>query len=479
MYRYNDEIEIDLKDLIAEILTKWLYILLCCVLVATLMLGYAFVKDIKLAKVVPAEERIAAAKEPLSVEEAETVERVFQQYKSYTQYKESLQKYYNDYLFTGDDFSDYVAEDVVFCVSTNVYGADSVISKLSLSPEVYEKIRSVLPEDEAIATIYKRVTITSTAKNSITLLNDDEDGVFLPNEYIFTLSIVAKTQEQCNKIEAIVSESIEKQFDTIKGIDEKALLTKLGSNYSENLADWLMGRQTEAINNLNNVENTIKNFNNNQVNNLSEGQKKYYNVLLETQKEDSQNAPKTSKLKYLIVGIFGGGIISCGYILLKYLFDTTIKTEGDISSRYNIPVLKSIVVEKRKTALFDKVVRMLRNIQEEDNERALDLAATDIKILMDKTGTEKLYIVETSDSNISQEIAAHLRKKLVEEKENKSVLVGAPVINPEAMIDMSKSDNVILLVETKKTKQISADKSYELFERFNSNVLGAIVIKRA
>ena len=128
MNRVNNEVEIDLKDLIAELLTKWSYILLSGVFVAAVMLAFAFVKDNKLNTVIPVEDRIANAREALSTEEAESVDRIFQLYESYDKYKKSVQEYYDNYLLTGKDLSEYVEEVIVYHMSTNIYGVDSIIT---------------------------------------------------------------------------------------------------------------------------------------------------------------------------------------------------------------------------------------------------------------------------------------------------------------------------------------------------------------
>lgn len=479
MNRVNNEVEIDLKDLIAELLTKWSYILLSGVFVAAVMLAFAFVKDNKLNTVIPVEDRIANAREALSTEEAESVDRIFQLYESYDKYKKSVQEYYDNYLLTGKDLSEYVEEDIVYHMSTNIYGVDSIITKLTLTPEVYEEIHDVLPDEKEAKNNSYRIIITSDTKESITVLNDDEDGVFLPNDYIFTLSIVAKTKEECNQIARIVEESINQQFFAIKAIDEDAIIAVLGSNYNENVPDWLMSRQTEAIITLKEVENSIKEINNNQINSLNTNQKNYYNVLLESFYDGgNRNVYKTSKLKYFAVGFVGGALVCCGYILLLYLLDTSIKTEGDISYRFNMPILKTVVIEGKKHLLVERVVRLLKGIDLEDKEKSLNLVATDIRILMNKKEAKKLYIVKTADSTDSQEVAESIKSILEGSGTGVSVSIGMPERESFDMSDLAESESVVILAEVRKTLFKTLDNYYERLSRYDSNVLGAVVLKK-
>ena len=108
MDRFRDKTEISIKDLTAVLLSKTVLIFICVILIGAIGLGYVMVigRDIKAR--VPTDEEIATARELLSPTDAGTVDRVYAQYVSYSQYKESLQKYFDNFLFTEDDTENYI-----------------------------------------------------------------------------------------------------------------------------------------------------------------------------------------------------------------------------------------------------------------------------------------------------------------------------------------------------------------------------------
>ena len=478
MKRYNEDIEINLKDLIAALIAKILPIAVCTILIGALSLGYAVIKGNNVEAEIPTEEEIVEAREILSSTDADIVDRIYAQYVSYTQYKESLQKYFDNFLFTEEDNESYIQMTSIFHMSSNVYGANSIFTSLALTPEIYDQISEILPDEETVSDIYQRVWISSGERNGLALLNEDEDGVFVPNEFTITVNVIAKSKEQCQEIEDIIDKALDAQLATLRTFDPNATLSFIGSNCSENLRSWVTARQNDAISQLNSVENTIKNFNNNQVNNLSAEQKAYYNLLIARDADQPLRIQGPSKKKFLVIGAFGGFVLACGYVVLKYLFTTSIRTKEDISLAYNIPVLNTITIDGKKHPLFDKLIRRLRNIDGRSMGASIEMVASDIGILMDKSGTDSLYLIETSGSDDESSIAAKLVDKIKSENNNYDICVGKPLDSAEELKKMASADNVVLLAEIQKTKMDLTDKYYELFQRYGSNVLGSIVSVR-
>ena len=478
MNKYNADRELVITDLIGILLSKIIPIIVCAVLMGTIGLGYAVGKAKNSKVQIPTEEAIINAREMLSSIDASMVDNIFTQYISYMEYKDDWQSYYANQLYANDEITNYLKQQTVFTMSSNVFGASRFVSSLSLTPEVWNEIRTILPDGEAVSSVYNRVWIDVSERESLTLLNDDNDGTYLPNEYILTINVIAKSYEQCERIETIVENSIYEQLEELKKIDDNARLSLIGRNYSNDLSAWIMNRQNEIVTNLTNLENVIKNFNNNQLKNLSDEQKIYYDLLVSKYNDQSTVEATPSKKKYLIIGVFGGFVLACGFIVLKYLFTASIKTKKDISLAYNIPVLNTITIDGKKHPLFDKLIRKLRDIDGRSMGASIEMAASDIGILMDKSGTDSLYLIETSGTDDESGIAAKLVDKIKSENDNYNVCVGKPLDSAEELKKMASADNVVLLAEIQKTKMDLTDKYYELFQRYGSNVLGSIVAVR-
>ena len=446
-------------------------------LIGIVGIGFAVVKGSNVKPVEITEEQIAEARNSLSATDATTVDRVYAQYVSYRDYKATLQNYFSGFLFTDDDITNYVQKTTIYALTSKVYGSDNIITQLSLTPEVYAKARSIIPDEEAVSNIYSRITFSSGERESLTLSNDG-GGMVIPDEYIIRSYVIAKSYDQCDELQAIVDEAIKESMRKIKTLDPDATLVIVGDNYTDNLSQWIIDRQNDTINKLNNVENTIKNFNNNQVKNLSAEQNHYYELLVARDADQPMDLKSPSKKKFLVFGAAIGFVLSCCYYALKYLLDGTIKTKDEICSLYGMPVLNTVAVTGRKVPLFDRIIRTLRGIGKTETDESIDLIASDIGILMEKSNSRSLYVIQTSKTEEETLIAESLKNAIMSENKDYSVVIGTPVSDSKALKDMASSDNVVLLTDLRKTKKATTDRYYDLFERYDSNVFGSVVIAR-
>ena len=478
MNKYDDNYkEIDLADFLAEFFSKIWIIALCTIVIGMAGISYAVYKGINVEPTKITEEELNSAKSNLTITEANTVERVYAQYVSYKQYKETLQDYFAGFLFSDDDITNYVQKITLYSLSSNVYGSDSIITNLALTPESYEKAKAVIPEEETVSNIYSRMWISSSASDNVLLLNDD-DGIVMPDTYVIRSYVIAKSYDQCDQLQEIVDDAIQACMETVKKLDPNATLVIVGDNYSNNLIQWTIDRQNDTINKLNSAENTIKNLENNQVKNLSNSQKAYYDLLVAKDAEQSIVLKGPSKAKFLVFGAAIGFAISCVFYALKYLLDGTIKTKDTINLVYGIQVLNTVAVKGSKIPFFSRVIKALRGIDNTAIEDRISLLSSEIGVLMRKNHSHSLYIIETSKTTEESQIIDALKNAILLENSDYDIMSGAPISDAKALKEIATSDCVIIMTDLRKTKKSIANYYCDLFERYGSNVLGSVVITR-
>ncbi len=83
------------------------------------------------------------------------------------------------------------------------------------------------------------------------------------------------------------------------------------------------------------------------------------------------NPSNVHLVKNMAIFAMVGLVLICGYILLVNMLDTTIKTDSDIESNINLPVLGQIVMTSEETAKKIKIesdIIIDNNIEENDKE---------------------------------------------------------------------------------------------------------------
>ena len=89
-----------------------------------------------------------------------------------------------------------------------------------------------------------------------------------------------------------------------------------------------------------------------------------------------------------------------------------------------------------------------------------------------------MYLIETSGTLEEEDILKGLKDKLQTTRNDIDVKIGKPLEDPTALKEMAESDNIILSSDLRKTKLSVTDKYCDIFNRYDSNVLGAVVIAR-
>ena len=358
----DSRIEINLVDFLAQLLYRW-KLVLSLVIAGIVLLSCLWV--IKSRKQRPAEEisvsRIAQAKENMSDEQIEHVDYVYSQYLSYKNYRRSLQDYLSSSLYDSSDFEDNIRKETLYCVESDIENINQCFTRLALGVNEYDAIADILGLDNSLYDdVYRRVAIAD-----VNLQNNGEGGNIVIQESdqkvltknILDVYIVAPTIEQADKI----SEVIEKSFDTLiqklLEYDGRLQFSEIDHTYKTNIADFIYSRQTNLVNNLNQVNTAIDELETKYVNKMSSDERAYYNQIKERDELIVAPVKRLSLKKYLAIGFLLGLFVAILFVFLRYIFDGSIKTAGELSRIYSLPVLYSVNQSNKGTNFFSAIAR--------------------------------------------------------------------------------------------------------------------------
>lgn len=184
---------------------------------------------------------------------------------------------------------------------------------------------------------------------------------------------------------------------------------------------------------------------------FSKEQKAYYDAL----EYDPDKAPD-------FVGYFKSTILGCFIILfvitivlsLVYILTPTIKTSGELSHIYNLPVF-----------------RELKGIENEEK-----MLSADLYITLNKKSLDKFAILYDQSYEKEKNISSQFCEMLKEKAKNAEFSAISPSSSPSELLKLSSCDSSIILVYLKKTHRAYISELLTYCAHSNCKVLGFIAI---
>ena len=278
----------------------------------------------------------------------------------------------------------------------------------------------------------------------------------------------------------MIEEEIQEQTSKIQKALGDFKIEKADRIYVNKASDTLLNEQQNFMSSLNGIKTSISNL----TTTLTEEQKNYYTVLLNSSEDSVEEKDvdivvfKPINLKYIVLGLFIGGflIIVCYGIL--YTVKGNLKVEKEIEEYYGIPFLGKVQSEKNALNgidyFFDKIFNQAEKYSEEE---CLQLICTNILINIRKKHMKHIHITGIADSEYTDKI----KRQVVEELQSEHLIlecsVGKSIIhNINSLNDLANSDGVVFVEEIGKSNFEEIGKEINFCLNNNINVIGAIVI---
>lgn len=492
----EEEVQIDLMTLLHYILRKWRSIIVVMLIVAVAANLYSVKKSMSEAAAVSTteevdiEKQIENAKEELTADELEQVERVYSMYE------------YNSQLY--QENKEYLEKSVLMQLNPNEiptvmlnyqFKKDQSDEELSNIFTMYENalldedtctaIIQVFGEEYANTSVRELISVTDTenGQNSdiIKLQKDKNSG-------ILSIQIYAGSEEQCKQVAEIVKTRVLEYTEQLQQIFGNYTVNAISEQYYISSDSDLNMQKSDVVNVVNEVCTVIKNI----TSGLSEKQIGYFNLLTKDRedqtlvKEDTQETANMTanvqyiSMKYVLIGLLAGMFLAVCWYAVIYIMTQTVKDVDEVKIITNLPVFGTVLRsnENGKRKIVDRWIDswFAHNKKSENNELLLTRISHEVAMLAGQKDKRNLLVAcSESDQNLKKQ-ADSLVEKLRELGMNVTSTDSLVSDNTEVLKQLESADSAVFVEQLMKSERNQIREAVELCRRCQVEVLGSVIV---
>lgn len=492
----EEEVQIDLMTLLHYILRKWRSIIVVMLIVAVAANLYSVKKSMSEAAAVSTteevdiEKQIENAKEELTADELEQVERVYSMYE------------YNSQLY--QESKEYLEKSVLMQLNPNEiptvmlnyqFKKDQADEELSNIFTMYENalldedtctaIIQVFGEEYANTSVRELISVTDTenVQNSdiIKLQNDKNSG-------ILSIQIYADSEEQCEQVAEIVKKRVMEYTEQLQQIFGIYTVNAISEQYYISSDSNLNVQKSDAVNAVNNAYTAMKNI----TSGLSEKQIGYFDLLTkdcEDQtlvKEDTQATANMTanvqyiSMKYILIGLLAGMFLAVCWYAVIYIMTQTVKDVDEVKIITNLPVFGTVLRnnENGKRNMIDRWIDswFAHDKKSENNDLLLTRISHEVAMLAGQKDKRNLLVAcSESDQNLKKQ-ADSLVEKLRELGMNVTSTDSLVSDNTEVLKQLESADSAVFVEQLMKSERDQIREAVELCRRCQVEVLGSVIV---
>lgn len=492
----EEEVQIDLMTLLHYILRKWRSIIVVMLIVAVVANLYSVKKSMSEAAAVSTteevdiEKQIENAKEELTADELEQVERVYSMYE------------YNSQLY--QENKEYLEKSVLMQLNPNEiptvmlnyqFKKDQADEELSNIFTMYENalldedtctaIIQVFGEEYANTSVRELISVTDTenGQNSdiIKLQKDKNSG-------ILSIQIYAGSEEQCKQVAEIVKTRVLEYTEQLQQIFGNYTVNAISEQYYISSDSNLNMQKSDVVNVVNEACTAIKNI----TSGLSEKQIGYFNLLAkdcEDQtlvKEDTQETANLTanvqyiSMKYILIGLLAGMFLAVCWYAVIYIMTQTVKDVDEVKIITNLPVFGTVLRsnENGKRNVIDRWIDswFAYDKKSENNDLLLTRISHEVAMLAGQKDKKCLLIAYSgNDQNVKKQ-ADSLVEKLRELGMNVTSTDSLVSDNTEVLKQLESADSAVFVEQLMKSERNQIREAVELCRRCQVEVLGSVIV---
>lgn len=507
--------EIDLKELLAACLIRWKLIALVGIVGAVIGLGYAWYSNQKAeaalaeahAKAIEAanestEEdqakaglvtadidynmQLSEAKSKLSDLEISKVDGLYAQYHENISMRDRMAKSISDSAVMQLDAESAVVLRSLYVLETDQMYLANNISAFVLDDDFYVQAASILGngiQPEMLDDLFG-VWKGDNGGSGDTVYVEQEGR----STSLIYLQAFAFTNEQAEEIIELIEQRLEKAVKEFEDEDPDIKLTSLGVTNLNVTSSTVQDIQRNLINELNGVAGQIVSIELNEIRNLSEDEKTYYELLCSRGKgaaedsmtvsdeEDSEDSDVTeyepvttnsaSYAKFIAFGVIGGIMLALVWLFLYLLLCKRICSRSEVEAGTG---LSTIAVYDTRKPGKDPIVNSGMRMQAGDmaiHDAAgyAEILSTRVKALMEQKGCKSLYVFDSQESPLqSGSVGAQ-------------AVCGTPEHSETDMQQFLASDSAIIVTRIMETEEAALANAVNLCKVHDKPILGNIVI---
>ena len=455
------EIYISVKDLIKECIRKIWIIIVAMVVFGILLAGFRYAKDKKNI----ANTTVAESTEKVDVEkivddlESDDYNQVMT-YVDLTNYRDQNR------LYTAD----------AKLMKINPYKVDTVLLQYYVNAEdentrkdMAAAYLSYISGGALAADIVENNDLEDSSSDIQELIQCDATGLttgtafYTENTNTINMYVYGVDEQDAKDIASYVKESMDAYSQKLSAVAPHTL-TLFEEQYSVTCATKLVSLKNDRFGNLMTYNDRTTSYEGL----LSDKQKESAQKIVSAQKEndeleDSNETGKTAKKdeapkasiskKYLVVGAFLGLVLAVVIIVLRYMFDPTIKTSKDLQMFYGTNFIGDVAQADGALLAASKIINMCSNRQ--------------IKkvLIAGKMATE-------NEAAIKEVVDAVEKKGIVAD------IIGDILTDADAVQTLEAKSNVVLVEAVRKSKYEDFNQEKALCESLDAQLLGYIAITK-
>lgn len=455
------EIYISVKDLIKECIRKIWIIIVAMVVFGILLAGFRYVKDKKNI----ANTTVAESTEKVDVEkivddlESDDYNQVMT-YVDLTNYRDQNR------LYTAD----------AKLMKINPYKVDTVLLQYYVNAEdentrkdMAAAYLSYISGGSLAADVVENNDLEDSSSDIQELIQCDATGLttgtafYTENTNTINMYVYGVDEQDAKDIASYVKESMDVYSQKLSAVAPHTL-TLFEEQYSVTCATKLVSLKNDRFGNLMTYNDRTTSYEGL----LSDKQKESAQKIVSAQKEndeleDSNETGKTAKKdeapkasiskKYLVVGAFLGLVLAVVIIVLRYMFDPTIKTSKDLQMFYGTNFIGDVAQADGALLAASKIINMCSNRQ--------------IKkvLIAGKMATE-------NEAAIKEVVDAVEKKGIVAD------IIGDILTDADAVQTLEAKSNVVLVEAVRKSKYEDFNQEKALCESLDAQLLGYIAITK-
>ena len=492
----NEEVQIDIVNLLHYILKKWRMIV-----IAMLVLGVAanlyYVKkssgtvnmETQEVEEVSIETQIENAKENLSEEEIQQVDRTYTMYS----YNEAFYKKNETYLDSSllMQLNPEEIPTVLLSYQVNQGVSDAEIRNIMtmykntlLDEATCMDILGVIGKEYKNTSVQEMIFITDNVNNNSVMLQNVNSGIL--NIWIYALE-----EKQCEKIAEVVKNRMQSYTEQLQQVFGMYSIQNISEEYYLSRDSAISTQKMNIVSAMNSAYSYL----NNVTNGFTEDQITYFKLLTkplddsmeqEDNDTDSQitvdNTAKTSYLsaKYILVGLIAGAFLVVLWYACVYIISQTVKDTDDLKVVTGLPIFGTVLSngELDKRNKVDRWIDSLfsRGKKKEDDAVLLERVCHEIELQAKKNEAENVLVTGSASVDSVKKMIDKVQQKLSETglKAEKSDSIISDSI--EALDQLQKADGVVFVEQLMKSSREDIRKEIELCKRYQVQMLGNVVV---
>lgn len=455
------EIYISVKDLIKECIRKIWIIIVAMVVFGILLAGFRYAKDKKNI----ANTTVAESTEKVDIEkivddlESDDYNQVMT-YVDLTNYRDQNR------LYTAD----------AKLMKINPYKVDTVLLQYYVNAEdentrkdMAAAYLSYISGGSLAADVVENNDLEDSSSDIQELIQCDATGLttgtafYTENTNTINMYVYGVDEQDAKDIASYVKESMDAYSQKLSAVAPHTL-TLFEEQYSVTCATKLVSLKNDRFGNLMTYNDRTTSYEGL----LSDKQKESAQKIVSAQKEndeleDSDETGKTAKKdeapkasiskKYLVIGAFLGLVLAVVIIVLRYMFDPTIKTSKDLQMFYGTNFIGDVAQADGALLAASKIINMCSNRQ--------------IKkvLIAGKMATE-------NEAAIKEVVDAVEKKGIVAD------IIGDILTDADAVQTLEAKSNVVLVEAVRKSKYEDFNQEKALCESLDAQLLGYIAITK-